>query len=281
MFITSSKNEIFNHSKKVKSQGKKVSLVPTMGALHQGHLELIKTAQQHSDEVIASIFINPTQFSANEDFNTYPKSLERDLELLNKTGCNAVFTPTEQEIYPNGKPEAKNIVPAEIANILCGNSRPHFFHGVWIVVSRLFEATEPNIAIFGEKDYQQLFAIKYMTRLKKLGIEIIGAPIIRESDGLAMSSRNAYLNEAEREIAPLLHKELKKISSNLKENTNYKQLIKNSKDYLLENGFDNIDYLEIRDSNNLEELNEYRDSARIFAAAFLGKTRLIDNIGTN
>lgn len=268
--------ETSNHSKALKSQGKKLGFVPTMGALHDGHLSLIETAKKHSDSVIVSIFVNPTQFAENEDFGDYPRVLEKDLELLKNIGCDAVFTPTEEEIYPEGKPEAKNIVKNN-ADILCGKSRPHFFHGVWLVVSRLFRIVEPVSAVFGEKDFQQLHIIRQMAKLEELDIDIIGAPIVREKSGLAMSSRNKYLSQEQLKIASNLFIEMSKVEKNLSKGENFTQTIQNAKDNLIVNGFDNIDYLEVRDSETLEELNEYKKGARIFAAAFSGKTRLIDN----
>lgn len=276
MKILKTRVAVSNHSNEVKSQGKKLSFVPTMGALHQGHISLVTLAKKNSDHVIASIYVNPTQFGPNEDFDSYPRDIQNDLDLLEKAGCNAVFIPDEKEIYPEGKPESKNIVK-ENADILCGKSRPQFFHGIWLVVSRFFEIVQPDMALFGEKDFQQLQIIRNMAEEEGFNIEIIGAPIIREADGLAMSSRNKYLTEEERKIAPKLYEELKHIAEKILHRESVEHAISEAKGKLTNVGFD-VDYLELRDSESLKLLNEYNPKARLFAAAMLGKTRLIDNI---
>ncbi len=279
MKIFTKVSDVLNHSNAVKSQGKKLCLVPTMGALHDGHLSLVREAKKHCESVIATIFVNPVQFAAHEDFGEYPRTLNADLASLESLGVDAVFTPTETEIYPKGKPEAKDVVPNEFANILCGKSRPHFFHGVWVVVRRLFEITKPDVAIFGEKDFQQLFIIRQMAKKEGFEINIIGAEIVREKTGLAMSSRNKYLNDEQLIIAANLYHELKSLSEELKQGKNVDLSINNAKNNLISKGFDSVDYIEYRDSETLEVLNEYNKGSRLIAAAYLGNTRLIDNYG--
>jgi pantoate--beta-alanine ligase len=234
-----------------KSQGKRVGFVPTMGALHNGHLSLVKVAQEHADFVVVSIFVNPTQFAPDEDFDTYPRHIDDDTALLREAGVDAVYFPEVEEIYPDGP--AVTVKAGKAAQGLESDFRPHFFDGVCSVVHRLFELVKPDAAVFGEKDYQQLMVIREMVEDHKMGIEIIGAPIVRDDIGLALSSRNAYLNKYEMLIADTLNVALK-------QNTDT-ALVKR---VLEKAGFDKVDYVEQR-------------WGRILAAAWIGKTRLIDN----
>ncbi len=236
---------------------KTLALVPTMGALHAGHLSLVDIAEQHADTTIVSIFVNPLQFGPNEDFSKYPRTLEKDLELLAGKKVDYVFAPSVEELYST---EAKKITADfEISNKLCGLARPGHFDGVCTVVNLFFELIEPDYAIFGEKDYQQLMVIQEMVSRLELPVKIIPAPIMREADGLAMSSRNRYLSEFDRKLAANIYKEL----SCLKENFSNENL-KIAKDKLEKLGF-KVEYLE-----------SHWD--RIFVAAKLGTTRLIDNV---
>ena len=228
-----------------------VALVPTMGALHAGHLSLIELALEKADRCVVSIFVNPTQFAPHEDFDSYPRDLEDDLRKLEQKGVHLVYTPDEAEMYPDGK--ESDINAGKAAEGLETDFRPHFFDGVVNVVSRLFDHVQPDIAIFGEKDFQQLQVINEMVADQSLPIEIIGAPIARDEHGLALSSRNAYLSVEELAIA-------RKLNVILRESDN-------PEEDLLEAGFDKVDYVSERWSRRL-------------AAAWIGSTRLIDNILT-
>lgn len=234
----------------------KVGFVPTMGALHAGHLSLIDIAKQNADTVVASIFVNPTQFAPNEDFDSYPREEEADAEKLRDAGVDILFLPTKDDLYANGMGSA--VETGENAQGLEATFRPTHFAGVVNVVDRLFKAVKPDVAVFGEKDYQQLQVIKEMVESYDMGIDIIGAPIARDEYGLALSSRNAYLSEGELCIARTLNITLKEAAKSGD--------LEAAKSVLLTNGFDKIDYIEKRWN-------------RILAAAWLGKTRLIDNVG--
>ena len=255
------------------SSGKRIGFVPTMGALHEGHLSLIDVARQQADVVVASIFVNPTQFAEGEDLETYPRDVEGDTGKLSEKGVDVVFTPGVEEIYPD-EVEA-DIELDDKADILCGMSRPHFFHGVATVVKRLFEAVKPDVAVFGEKDFQQLWLIRRMVKELELGVEIVGAPIMREPDGLAMSSRNQYLTQQERQLAPELYRSMERIRDSISP----MDALMGEWQYLTEVGFD-VDYLEIRNEGDLRVAHfPKKYPARIFVAAKLGETRLIDNLG--
>jgi len=255
--------------------GKTIALVPTMGALHDGHLSLVEIARQNADAVVASIFVNPTQFGEGEDFDKYPKDEGRDLNKLKESAVDIVYIPDINEMYPQGF--CTTVSVKKNTDILCGASRPGHFDGVITVVAKLFMQCLPDVAVFGEKDYQQLHLIKRMTEDMDLPVSVVGAPIIREHDGLAMSSRNEYLNAEERKIAPEIFRmmeEMKEKSSN----ESVKKLCEWGKNYLLEKGFTKVDYVEIGDSETLQLVEEFPESARVFVAAHLGNTRLIDNL---
>lgn len=256
----------------LRASGKRIAFVPTMGALHAGHLSLIDTAKQYADAVVVSIFVNPTQFAAHEDLGSYPRTLEADAALLENADVAVLFAPSDADIYPDNI--AADVQLDAKADILCGNSRPHFFHGVATVVKRLLEAVSPNVAVFGEKDYQQLWLIKRMVKELGMSTEIVGSPLKREEDGLALSSRNRYLSPEERNLAPQLYKAMVTIHASP---FNPKTL-QQAWDTLTANGFV-MDYLEWRYEENLERVQEpTQKPMRLFAAAMLGKTRLIDNI---
>lgn len=260
------------------AEGLTVALVPTMGALHEGHLSLVDVALEHADKVIVSIFVNPTQFSPEEDFSTYPRTFESDSKKLKKRKAHLIFAPHVSEMYH--KDEATRVIVGGISEDLCGNSRPHFFEGVSTVVSKLLIQANADFAIFGEKDYQQLLVIQTMTRDLCIPTEIIGAKIVRETDGLAMSSRNEYLSDSDREKAPMLFESMKKIISEVSNGSNIDSSIHSAKQRLIAAGF-TIDYIEVRNAATLHVLDTNEDdspTARIFGAVILGKTRLIDNL---
>ncbi len=261
-----------------RAQGLKIALVPTMGALHEGHLSLVDLAHEHCDRVIVSIFVNPTQFSPSEDFSSYPRDFETDAKMLQQCGVHLIYQPLGSEMY--GKDETTRVTVGNISKILCGGSRPHFFEGVATVVCKLLLQASPDIAVFGEKDYQQLLVIKTMVRDLSIPTKIIGAKLVREADGLAMSSRNAYLTTSERTTAPLLFKSLQKVASKIAHGEDINHTIAAAKNHLTKQGF-MIDYLELRDATTLDVVDDTVKpgaSLRILTAALLGETRLIDNL---
>lgn len=260
-----------------RSEGLRVAFIPTMGALHDGHLSLITHGHSHADRVVASIFVNPTQFAAHEDLGTYPRVEVEDLAMLQEVGCHLAYLPSEQEMYPDGF--QTDITVNEISQGLCGASRPHFFGGVATVVCKLLNQCRPDVAIFGEKDFQQLHIIRRMVRDLDMEVDIAGAPIIREKDGLAMSSRNVYLSDEERAIAGGLNKVLAEMAADLKSGTTIADALSAGRASLEQRGFANVDYLDIRNAADLSEPppGPAQTSLRILAAAMVGKTRLIDN----
>ncbi len=257
-----------------KAQGKVIALVPTMGALHEGHMSLIKAAKGQADIVVCSIFVNPTQFAEGEDFTTYPRDEAKDIAILLDNGADIVYIPSVEEMYP----EREEITEPPIKNgdILEGEFRPHFFRGVGIVVTKLLHQCAPDKAFFGQKDYQQLSVIKQMVKSLGVPVEIIGCPTQREEDGLALSSRNNYLSVWERKIAPELHKIMQEMAEEYRQGTPVEIVCEKGKRKLLAAGFAKVDYLRFCDSQTL--LPEIKSSARLLAAAWLGTTRLIDNI---
>lgn len=258
------------------SRGETVALVPTMGAIHQGHMALVEHAKTLSDRVIATIFINPTQFAPGGDFDAYPRTEDADTKRLASAGADALFAPELSEIYPPGF--ATNISVSGVSDGLCGGHRPGHFDGVATVVSKLLLQATPDTALFGEKDYQQLQVIRRVVTDLDIPVRIIGVPTVREADGLAMSSRNAYLTDEERRIAPALYQTLTKIADDLKQGAAVEELLEKGTRSLTEAGFRSVDYLELRDANSLAILTKYTGPARLLAAAWLGKARLIDNI---
>jgi pantoate--beta-alanine ligase len=255
--------------------GKRIGLVPTMGALHQGHLELVKVARRHADFVVATIFVNPLQFSASEDLSAYPRDEATDLNLLAATGADLVFVPSVAEMYP--KNFSTGVKVSGLTEYLDGPARPGHFEGVATVVTKLFNQAQPDIACFGEKDFQQLQVIRRFTRDLDLPIEIIGVPTVREEDGLAMSSRNRYLTEQERIAAAVLPASLKTAVQALQAGGAAAPILEKTCSALKAAGFDPIDYVELCDSETLQPLPAARAGSRLFAAARLGRTRLIDN----
>ncbi len=255
----------------------RIGLVPTMGALHRGHLALVEEAKKRADKVVVSIFVNPAQFAPHEDFDRYPRTFDADLTKLAEAGhADAIYAPSVSEMYPEGFATRINVGGPSAG--LETDFRPHFFGGVATVVSKLFLQCLPDSAVFGEKDYQQLQVVKRMVRDLDLPIEIIGAATIREDDGLALSSRNAYLNAAQRQIAAQLNKILRLAAKRARDGVPVPQAEAEAQAALLNAGFDKVDYVAIRDARSLQQLDTLNDEARILAAAWLDKTRLIDNM---
>ena len=257
-------------------QGQSVALVSTMGNLHEGHLQLVKQAQQLADKVVVSIFVNPTQFVAGEDFETYPRTIEDDMTHLEAINTDLTFFPDVDEVYSDGLESETQLVAPELGDIFCGAFRPGHFNGVATVVKKLLKMVQPDIAIFGNKDYQQLLVIKKLVADLNLPVEIVGAEIVRENSGLALSSRNRYLSRKEKEIAAELYQTLSGIAEAVKAgNTDYQYLEAEAIEYLDNKGF-KTEYLSIRNAENLTE--PAAGELVVLAAVWLGKARLIDNI---
>ncbi|MBI1384432.1 MAG: pantoate--beta-alanine ligase [Rhizobiales bacterium] len=260
-----------------RSAGLRVGLVPTMGSLHDGHLSLVHAMAEEAERVVVTIFVNPTQFAAHEDLDRYPRNEAADLARLATVPCDLVYAPSVAEMYPEGF--ATRVRVTGLTDGLCGASRPHFFEGVATVVAKLLIQANPDFAIFGEKDYQQLLTIRRMARDLDLRATILGAPIVREPDGLAMSSRNAYLGPDERRRAPVLHATLLEVAANWHAGRPPAVAVAEGIARLEREGL-RVDYLEMRDAVSLAPLaaDAARGSARILAAVNLGATRLIDNV---
>lgn len=257
-------------------RGKTVALVPTMGALHAGHLSLIELARKNAGRVVVSIFVNPTQFGPNEDFDAYPRTEPRDLELLTRAKADLLYAPSVHTMYPDEF--ATRVDVLGLTARLEGASRPQHFAGVTTVVAKLFMQSLPDMAVFGEKDYQQLLVVKRMVRDLDFPIRIIAGPTLRESDGLAMSSRNAYLTPTERAVAPRLNAVLQDVARELSARRPINEAVYLGRDWLEGAGL-RVDYLEVRDAETLSPLDGYITSpARLLAAVFLGRVRLIDNV---
>ena len=256
------------------SQGQSIAFVPTMGGLHAGHLSLVALAKQKADKVVASVFVNPTQFGKNEDLDQYPNTLKQDIALLEQHQVDGLFTPTVEQVYPQGLDS--DIKVGEVGDILCGASRPGHFDGVVQVVHRLFEIVKPDMAIFGQKDYQQLLLITQMTDQCFPEVKVLSQPTIREQDGLAMSTRNQYLSIDERKIAPRLYQVLLQAKQDYLDNTPVEVLTNRVKN-ILSKDF-KVDYFEVLDANTLKQITDNTSKIAILCAVYLGSTRLIDNI---
>jgi len=260
-----------------RAQGLGVALVPTMGALHRGHLSLIAQALETADRVVASIFVNPIQFGPGEDFSRYPRQEAEDAALLSKAGCHLLFAPQVTEMYPEGF--ATQVRVSGLSEGLCGAARPGHFDGVSTVVSKLLLQVQPDIALFGEKDYQQLAVIRRMVRDLDIPVSVQGVGIVREEDGLALSSRNAYLSAEQRAVAPALFRTLSASADTLRSaRVPASEVCAAAARALLEAGFDSVDYIELRDADTLAPVEFPVRPSRLLAAARLGATRLIDNV---
>lgn len=266
---------------RARSEGKRIGLVPTMGNLHSGHAALVTKAAQRADFVVATIFVNPMQFGPNEDLATYPRTLAADQERLIEAGCHLLFTPNVEEMYPHGMADQTTVSVPVISEGLCGASRPGHFDGVSTVVSKLFNMVQPDLAVFGEKDFQQLAVIRALVRDLNMPIQIIGEPTVRAEDGLALSSRNGYLSAEQRAIAPQLYRVIQTIGRAIDGgDKNFSQLLEAGKAELQALGL-RPDYLEVREATSLRPATAQDDDLVILAAVFLGKTRLIDNLHLN
>ncbi len=266
------------HLQAIRKANKRIGFVPTMGNLHAGHLSLIELANQHADYIVVSIFVNPMQFGPTEDFEQYPRTLKEDLEKLNAQGfASVVFNPPSAEIYPANLNDHTQITVPTVSAGLCGASRPHFFQEVATIVAKLLNIVQPDSAVFGEKDRQQLMVIQKMVNDLSLPIDIISGPIVRESTGLAMSSRNRYLSPAAQQTASLLYKNLNQLKTQLQQGTpQFNDMLEKTRNTLEKAGFE-LDYLQLTETN-LSPAREPKTDKIIFVAALLENTRLIDNL---
>lgn len=263
-----------------KQAGLRVGFVPTMGNLHAGHLSLIDLAAQKADRVISSVFVNPLQFGEGEDYERYPRTLEADKAKLSLVKCDALFAPSVAEMYAQGQTQTQVLAAPNLSKIWEGASRPGHFDGVATIVAKLFNLVQPDVAIFGQKDYQQWCVLNQMVADLNWPIELIKAPIQRDLDGLALSSRNQFLNQTQRKIAPRLYLELQQIAHAITsdERVDFNVLLQAAKQNLLDQGFDQVDYIAIVDPLSLQALKQRQDTMTILAVARLGSTRLLDNI---
>lgn len=261
-----------------RSADKRIALVPTMGNLHAGHIALIKQAVERADFVVASIFVNPLQFGPNEDLDSYPRTLAEDQSKLFDAGCNLLFTPSAEDMYPQGMDQHTTVSVPGVSAGLCGGSRPGHFDGVATVVCKLLNMVQPDMALFGEKDYQQLAVIRKMVADLNMPVQIFGVPIVRDEDGLALSSRNGYLSAQQRASAPALHQCMQAVKAHIKNGRNdYAVLFEQFNTDLQAAGF-RLDYVELRDALSLQLADTNSAQLVLLAAAYLGTTRLIDNL---
>ncbi|MHB9800414.1 pantoate--beta-alanine ligase [Pseudomonas sp. MT3] len=263
---------------RARAEGKRIALVPTMGNLHSGHAALVTKAGQRADFVVASIFVNPLQFGPTEDLDKYPRTLAADQGKLLEAGCHLLFAPTVEEMYPDGMEGQTRLNVSGVSEGLCGGSRPGHFDGVATVVCKLFNMVQPDMALFGEKDFQQLAVIRKLVRDLNLPIQVFGEPTVRADDGLALSSRNGYLNDEQRASAPVLYRTLKQLAEQVRGGArDYAALLADGRQQIEQAGL-RIDYLEIRESAGLRPAAAEDNQLVILVAAFLGSTRLIDNL---
>lgn len=263
---------------RARGEGKRIAFVPTMGNLHEGHSALVEKAGQRADFVVASIFVNPLQFGPNEDLAKYPRTLVADQEKLVAAGCHLLFHPDVDEMYPHGQNGQTRVSVSGVSEGLCGASRPGHFEGVATVVTKLFNMVQPDLAVFGEKDFQQLAVIRTLVRDLNMPIQIIGEPTVRAEDGLALSSRNGYLSSEQRAAAPALYRTLQVLADSIREgNRDFAQLLERGQASLVGAGF-RPDYLEIREAISLRPALANDQQLVILGAAFMGTTRLIDNL---
>jgi len=257
-----------------REDGRSIALVPTMGGLHDGHLKLIDKAKECSDLVVVSVFVNPTQFAESEDFEAYPKTLSEDKKLLEAIKVDSMFVPLDNEVYPEGSSQDYNV--GEMGKILCGISRPIHFNGVAQVVARLFDIVKPDYAVFGEKDYQQLLIINSLVERQGIKTTIVSVPTVRESDGLAMSTRNNYLSQEDRANAPLFYQQLINTKAAIQNGTDISSATEQAIDAL--RAIFDVEYIEVLNANNLTQITTSSNEIIIISAVRLGETRLIDNI---
>lgn len=278
MLVAHTKQELAEQTAEWRLHDEHIALVPTMGSLHAGHLALVELAREHAERVIVSIFVNPTQFGEGEDFEDYPRTLERDKRRLKQTAADIIFAPDIDTVYPFGLEMATKVSVPGLTENFCGAARPGHFDGVTTVVARLFALVQPDVAIFGQKDYQQQLVLRHMAKDMSLPIGIITAETVRADDGLALSSRNSYLSEDERAKAPLLYETLSSVSTDLQSGRrDFEELEVLAVAKLADAGFD-VEYLSIRRALNLEIPDRDCDDLVVLVAAQLGKARLIDNV---
>ncbi len=281
LVVARTRAEAREWTRSMRAAGKRIAFAPTMGALHDGHVSLIRLGLTKADVAASSIFVNPTQFSANEDLATYPRAEESDLQTLEAAGCAFCYCPSPAEMYPAG--DSTRVKVKDLSHMLEGEVRPHFFEGVASVVSRLFLHIQPDVAVFGEKDYQQLLVIRRMVQDLGFGIEIVGGPTMREADGLAMSSRNAYLSAEQRAQAGAVSRVMRETAAKLEAGESIRTATKAAADDLLAAGFASVDYVEARRADTLAPFGQDTApagaSGRLLIAARMGTTRLIDNMG--
>ena len=274
MMVFTTPDDMRHASAEWRAVGEQLCLVPTMGAIHDGHLALVTAAKKAAKRVVVSIYVNPTQFAAGEDFDSYPRNFRADQQKIEAAGgVDAIYAP--QAMYRDQ--HATHIVPSGVALPMEGESRPHFFTGVATIVFKLFQHVPADYAVFGEKDFQQLAVLRQMVGDLNLPISLIGHPTVRETDGLALSSRNHYLSAEQRAIAPLLYQTLGKSAAEILAGGDIQQSLDEAKSHLLAGGFTKIDYLDLRDATNLAPSLTAKADDRLFVAAWLGETRLIDN----
>jgi pantoate--beta-alanine ligase len=270
--------EVREHVSRWRDARERVVFVPTMGNLHAGHVSLIEAARRHGERFVASIFVNPMQFGPNEDFAHYPRTPAQDAQMLEAAGCDLMFMPDVGEIYPNGADQATRVEVPGLSDILCGEFRPGHFEGVATIVAKLFHIVDPDVAIFGEKDYQQLTVIRRMVADLCLRVEIVGAPTVREADGVAMSSRNQYLDAGQRAVAPTIYRQLSQAVAALRSGVRDYAAIESAGRAALDGAGFRTDYFAVRDARTLAPARPDTTQFVVVTAARLGKARLIDNL---
>ena len=277
MEIITTVKEMKKLSYQARKMGRTIAFVPTMGFFHEGHLSLMREGRKRGDLLVVSLFVNPTQFGPSEDFKKYPKDFERDRKMVEEVNVDVLFVPEAIEMYP---PNHQSIVRVEkVTQGLCGRSRPTHFQGVTTVVNMLFNIVMPHVAIFGEKDFQQLVTIQQMVRDLHMDVEVVGMPIVREADGLAMSSRNTYLQPNERKAALSLYRSLKRTGELLQKGERRAEtILKGVREVLFSEPLVKIDYIQVCNANTLEDIDEIEGDVVIAIAAYVGQTRLIDNL---
>jgi pantoate--beta-alanine ligase len=278
MRTTGSKQQLQARLSEARTRGQRIAFVPTMGNLHAGHVQLVRRARELADVVVVSIYVNPLQFGAGEDLDNYPRTLAADKEALFAEGVQLLYTPSTEDMYPEGLERHTQVAVPDLSETLCGSSRPGHFNGVTTIVAKLFNIVRPDIALFGEKDYQQLSIVRKMVEDLCMPVSVVGVPTVRDTDGLALSSRNGYLSPAQRRVAPVLHETLADCRDAIACGfDNFLQLESHARMRLLQAGF-TPDYFAIRDARTLRNVTEDTEEIAILAAARLGRTRLIDNL---